>query len=330
MKKSRRSAATVATLGAKFVRVQPALAFAVAHLHEDVPLAALAAETGLSPFHLHRVFSSVTGETPKQFTLRLRLSRGAAILLTRNDSVLRVAQCCGFRSHEAFTRAFRRQFGTSPRAYRQRGLTRHNGPPERRTHAAVVHYIAPCVGLYHLDWHTSSERNDMSYSVVRKNLAPQPVLVVRRRVKRSEVAATIGSVLPHIFHYAQQHGLTLEGHPLTRYSNPGLGLFTIEPGFRISDADYTVRTREHADKTASGFVVIEELLPGGPAATTIHVGPYDKLGEAYAALESWIESEQLQPAGAPWEYYITDPAEYPDPKDWKTEVFWPIDEEPLV
>jgi AraC family transcriptional regulator len=323
MKKSRRSAASPATLAANFARVQPALAFAMAHLHEDVPLAALAAETGLSPFHLHRVFSSVTGETPKQFTLRLRLSRGAAMLLTRDDSVLRVAQCCGFGSHEAFTRAFRRQFGTSPRAYRQRGLTKHNGAPGRRTHAAVVNQIAPCVGLYHLDSQTSMEGNDMSYSVVRKSLAPQPVLVVRRRVKRTEVAATIGSALPHIFQYAQQHGIALAGHPLTRYSNPGLGLFTIEPGVRIADADYTVRTREHAE-TASGVAVIEELLPGGPAATTIHVGPYDKLGEAYAALESWIESEQLHPAGAPWEYYITDPAEFPDPKDWKTEVFWPI------
>lgn len=47
--------------------------------------------------------------------------------------------------------------------------------------------------------------------------------------------------------------------------------------------------------------VVEDLLPGGPAATTVHEGPYDT-------------------AGAPWESYITDPAEYPDPKDWKTEV----------
>jgi len=29
-------------------------------------------------------------------------------------------------------------------------------------------------------------------------------------------------------------------------------------------------------------------------------------------------------AGAPWESYVTDPADYPDPADWKTEIFWPV------
>jgi effector-binding domain-containing protein len=60
------------------------------------------------------------------------------------------------------------------------------------------------------------------------------------------------------------------------------------------------------------------------AATTIHMGPYDELPDAYGAIEQWIEAEGLISAGPAWESYITDPSEYPDPKDWKTEVFWPI------
>ena len=159
----------------------------------------------------------------------------------------------------------------------------------------------------------------MSYSVVRKELTSQPVLIVRRRVKRTEVATTIGEVLPVIFMYAQQHGIALTDHPFTRYSDPGLGLFTVEPGMRIADPHHVVRSHE-----AVHDGVIEETLPGGPAATTIHVGPYDTLSDAYAAVQAWIESHHLEPAGAPWEYYITDPAEFPDPKDWRTEIFWPI------
>jgi effector-binding domain-containing protein len=70
--------------------------------------------------------------------------------------------------------------------------------------------------------------------------------------------------------------------------------------------------------------VIEDALPGGSTATTIQSGPYETLTEAYAALEKWIERNGLRPAGPPWEDYITDPAESPDPKDWKTEVCWPV------
>jgi AraC family transcriptional regulator len=51
---------------------------------------------------------------------------------------------------------------------------------------------------------------------------------------------------------------------------------------------------------------------------------YDQLVNAYAAVEEWIKSQGFTPSGAPWESYLTDPAEHPDPKDWKTEVFWPI------
>ena len=67
----------------------------------------------------------------------------------------------------------------------------------------------------------------MNYDVVKKELAAQPVLVVRKRVKREEIAATIGSVLPGIFHYAQQRGLALSGHPFTRYPQIGPGMVTI-------------------------------------------------------------------------------------------------------
>ena len=37
-----------------------------------------------------------------------------------------------------------------------------------------------------------------------------------------------------------------------------------------------------------------------------------------------MEQNGLAPGGAPWEYYVTDPAAHPDPADWRTEIFWPV------
>src|SRR3982750_919242 len=102
--------------------ILPVMAFAAEHLEDDVSLAALARKARLSPFHLHRMFLRVAGETPKQFTLRLRLGRAAVLLLTGQESVLDVALACCFQSHEAFIRAFRRRFGMTPSAYRERGF----------------------------------------------------------------------------------------------------------------------------------------------------------------------------------------------------------------
>jgi AraC family transcriptional regulator len=311
---------------APFKRVQPALAFAAAHADEDPGLAALAAQAGLSVFHLHRMFSDIAGETPKQYTLRLRVSRGAALLLTSGHSVLDVALSCGFRSHEAFTRAFRRQFGMAPRAYRARGLVARDSAAAAAFHAALVRRIGPCVGLFHVRPDGRPQRSVMTYSIVKKDLVPQPVLIVRRRVKRSEIAAAIGEALPHIFQYAQQHGIALAGHPFTRYVEVGAGLLTIEPGMRVVVSEQPPASVDDAARKAASreTPVIQDTLPGGPAATTVHAGTYETLSDAYAALETWMESQGLPSAGPPWESYITDPAEHPDPKDWKTEVCWPV------
>jgi AraC family transcriptional regulator len=299
---------------AAFQRIQPALAYAVAHLDEDVSLAALARQTGLSVFHLQRAFSTAAGETPKQFTLRLRVGRAAAMLLTGGDTVLDVALSCGFQSHEVFCRAFRRRFGISPGVYRKRSFVPAVAESIACDHAAFVDEFSPCIGLYHTN---QQKRSAVPYSITKREIFPQPVLIMRHRVKRSEIAPTIAQTLHVIFFYSQKNAIALGGPPFARYTESSIGFVTIEPGTRVTAApDDTNWTGE------SG--IIHDTLPGGPVAFTTHHGPYEKLPDAHAALEAWIEAEGLTPAGAPWESYVTDPGDYPDPKDWKTELFWPV------
>jgi AraC family transcriptional regulator len=298
-------------------QVQPVLAFASGHLDEDVSLRALAGQAGLSAFHLHRVFSAVAGETPKQFTLRLRLGRAAAMLLTTQDSVLNVALACGFQSHEVFCRAFRKRFGMTPSAYRERGFAGAADRGQARDHASLVASIGACVRLFHVHENAGPRRNDMAYSITKKRISPQPVLVVRRRVKPSEMATVLAEVLGHVLRHAQLYGMALAGQPLTRYLEWGPGLWTIEAGMPVT-AHEAVPSREAAGEVRA------ETLPGGFVATTTHAGSYDELSKAHAAVQQWIEAEGFIAAGAPWESYVTDPADYPDPKDWKTEIFWPL------
>ena len=210
------------------------------------------------------------------------------MLLTGDDSVLDIALSCGFQSHEAFCRVFRGRFGMTPSAYRERGFTAGVDRAAARKHAELVSTIGPCIGLFHMGQNRRSSENEMAYSITKKELAPQPVLIVRRRVKRSEIAATIGEVLPHIFVYAQQNGIALAGLPFTRYVEMGPGLVTMEPGMRVT-----------GPVPSGQGEVLADTLPGGPVATTTHTGPYDKLSEAYAAIERWMETEGLIAAGAP-------------------------------
>jgi AraC family transcriptional regulator len=295
-------------------KLQRALKYARRNPGRNVRLSHLAAETGQSLFHAHRALRAVLGETPKQFTLRLRVDRAAAALIGSQASILDIALDCGFESHEAFCRAFRRRFRMSPSDYRKRALM----GPHARAHADFVDEIGPCVGLYHIELEERGSGEFMDYTVSRKELAAQPVLVVRRRVRRAEIAATIAAELPKVFLHAQQRGIAIAGYPITRYLETSVGLVTLETGMRV-----TAHSGEWTADEGEGDV-LADTLPGGPAAVTTHSGPYDQLQAAYAALEEWIAANGFRAAGAPWEAYLNDPADHPNPQDWKTEVCWPI------
>ncbi|MCG8461354.1 MAG: helix-turn-helix transcriptional regulator, partial [Holophagales bacterium] len=97
----------------------PLLARLVENDGELKSLADLAALDGRSPFHLQRVFRAAVGESPLQFSRRVRLQRAAASLLVTNKSVLEVALDAGFDSPDSFSRAFRAKFGMAPRRFRE-------------------------------------------------------------------------------------------------------------------------------------------------------------------------------------------------------------------
>jgi AraC-like DNA-binding protein len=82
-------------------------------------LAQLAREAGLSPYHFLRTFRSLTGITPHQYVLRARLRDAAWRLAAGTEKVLDVAFDSGFGDVSNFNRAFRGEFGVSPRVFRR-------------------------------------------------------------------------------------------------------------------------------------------------------------------------------------------------------------------
>jgi AraC family transcriptional regulator len=90
-------------------------------LDEDLKLDVLAARFGYSPFHFHRRFKELTGETPRQYVHRLRLEKAAYKLQITDESVLNIGLSVGFRNHETFSRAFKQRFDYTPSRYRIEG-----------------------------------------------------------------------------------------------------------------------------------------------------------------------------------------------------------------
>jgi AraC family transcriptional regulator len=99
--------------------VADAMAYIEANLREPFTLRDVARAAGYSPFHFHRLFLAVTGETPAAFIRRRRLAESARELHEPGKRSLDVALAYGYDSQEAFIRAFRRHFGVTPGRYQR-------------------------------------------------------------------------------------------------------------------------------------------------------------------------------------------------------------------
>jgi AraC family transcriptional regulator len=100
--------------------VGKALWFIEAHLGGDASLAEIASTSGVSRYQLLRAFGSATGHSVMRYVRGRRLSEAARVLVAGAPDILSVALDAGYGSHEAFTRAFRDQFGLTPEAVRER------------------------------------------------------------------------------------------------------------------------------------------------------------------------------------------------------------------
>ena len=91
-----------------------------AHMRDDLSVEILADRTGVCPRHFSRLFKQVFNSTPADFVEQLRLSEARRRLLIPRSSVENVAASVGFKSTDAFRRAFERRLGVTPSAFRKR------------------------------------------------------------------------------------------------------------------------------------------------------------------------------------------------------------------
>lgn len=104
--------------------VNKALWYIESHFTQEITLDELAEASHVSRFHMSRAFATLVGLPMQRYLRGRRLTEAAKRLVEGNDGIATIAFDHGYGSHEAFTRAFRDQFGVTPEAVRARGHLR--------------------------------------------------------------------------------------------------------------------------------------------------------------------------------------------------------------
>jgi effector-binding domain-containing protein len=151
------------------------------------------------------------------------------------------------------------------------------------------------------------------YEVSERVLTEQPTAVMRHRLDVAHIGAWIGPAFARVQQAICTAGLWPDGMPFARYLTVAgmAGTFDVEAGFPVATPL----------PEGAAIDVHPSRLPGGLAAVTLHVGPYDAMVPAYEALAKWIADRGGTPDGPPWEFYLSEP--WGDPSTWRTEVIQP-------
>ncbi len=273
------------------------------NLDRDPSLEELAEVAHFSPYHFHRIFRGMVGESVRAHIRRLRLEQAAGRLLTGDDPVIRIALDAGYESHAAFTRAFSAMTGLSPSEYRKnrRPLVAH-APRLRSTADGEIAFHTPETGGSTMD-------------ATIKRIPEQRVAFIR-----------------HVGPYDQCGGawsrLCMKLGPEGRLG-PGatfIGLSYDDPDVTPADKlRYDACVTVGDDFEPAGEIGVQ-TVGGGAYAVTTHHGPYDKLYETYAELcGQWIPAHDRTIRAEPClEIYLNDPESTP-PEELLTDVHMPIE-----
>jgi len=84
------------------------------HLHDKISLDELSQHTGMSKFHLHRMFKSLTGESLMDYIQSRKLTSSIDELVNTNERIIDVALDYGFEYEQSYIRAFKKKLGHTP------------------------------------------------------------------------------------------------------------------------------------------------------------------------------------------------------------------------
>jgi effector-binding domain-containing protein len=151
----------------------------------------------------------------------------------------------------------------------------------------------------------------MDYEITEKEIDPQLALTQRTPVTMETIGDRIGGAFHVLVEHAAKTDAQWAGPPFILYPEVCDGEFEIFVCMPVIPG-----------ATAGERVALEEI-PGGPVASTVHVGPYNEIGKAYTALLKWMTDHGRQPAGMMREIYLNDPDAVPA-EELLTEIDWPV------
>jgi effector-binding domain-containing protein len=155
-------------------------------------------------------------------------------------------------------------------------------------------------------------KQQMNYQIATHHREPQAIVSIRERHKKDDLPGFLKAAFPKLLGRLNDLGVGPSGAPFVIYH---------EFGSEGIDAEVSVPIRVPIAATGK---IVSRVLPAMTVAQTLHLGPYEKLGDAYTALWHWIRSQGFRVAGPVQERYLNGPGDRVGSNEYRTEIEMPV------
>ncbi len=290
-------------------RINRVMEYIDTHYNEPINLETMAAIAHFSPFHFHRIFSTMTGETLGDFFLRIRVEKSAQQLKDHpHKSISDIAFDCGFSSMALFSRTFSRHYGMSASTFRHSELPlmvkngiyySKNGQPlskKSKIYIAANHELCP-VNLKQLII--------METKVMVKEIPDVQVIYCRHTGAFNQ----IGQAYERLMQFARPRGLLAspQAHTLTMYHDDP----SVTEISKVRQSACLVVNRDVKTEGEIGKMTVK----GGKFAVGHFEITETEFEQAWNTMCLWLSESGYEPReGSSFEYYYNDHTEHPERK----------------
>jgi effector-binding domain-containing protein len=141
--------------------------------------------------------------------------------------------------------------------------------------------------------------------------AEQPAATIHLVISGMEMARHMDPAIQEVLSLLAEQGMQPAGPMFSYHHRRPSDTFDFEIGFPVSGP---VQEKGRVKNSA---------LPAGRLVRAVHQGPYERLGDAWRALQDWVRAKELPETGRFYERYLNNPEEV-EPKDYLTELNWVV------
>ena len=289
-------------------RINRVMDFVGQNIDQTIDLARMAKIASFSPYHFHRIFLYVVGETPNDFILRIKLEKSGQLLHDNpKESVSDIAFKCGFVNISSFSRAFRNYFGMTTTEFRNQDKAVYvkNG----------IRYSKNCKAVSKIGKHPQ-QISPQFCSVEFKQLIIMDTKIEIKQMPELNLIYCrhmgafnqIGQAYEKLFKWAAPRGLVTAATKTVTVYHDDPAITTIN------------KVRQDASILIEGNVKVEgeigkSTVPAGKYAVGHFEIKENEFEQAWNTMCAWLTESGYQPADSPtYEYYHNDYNEHPEHK----------------